>query len=201
VLVHDIKNPITGIQLAVQAVADQLGVESREILQGLEQSLQKLERTMRRTLTFTKPLQPRLQPLVVSRLLDAVARRARPLPVELECAADLPPLQADEALLEEALWNLVQNSFEARTPAGRVRLAARRSGGGELELSVEDDGPGIAASVLPNLFKPFCTTKEHGAGLGLALSRKIVEAHGGEIRADRSALGGARFTLRLRPSS
>lgn len=201
VLVHDIKNPITGIQLAIQAVADQLGVDSREILSGLEQSLQKLERTMRRTLTFAKPIQPRLQPLVAARLLEAVARRARPARVETECAAELPPLEADEALLEEALWNLVQNSLEARDPAGRVRLAARRADGGALELSVEDDGPGIPASVLPNLFRPFSTTKEHGAGLGLALARKVVEAHGGEIRAERSALGGARFTIRLRPSS
>ena len=206
VLVHDIKNPVTGIQLAVQAVADQLGVDSREILQGLEESLRKLERTMRRTLSFAKPLQPRRQALVPARLLETVARRARTelahpaARVEIECARDLPPLAADEALLEEALWNLVQNSFEALASGGRVKLGARRAADGALELSVEDDGPGIPGHVLPNLFRPFTTTKAQGTGLGLALCRKIVEAHGGEIRADRGALGGAGFTIRLRPS-
>ena len=201
VLVHDIKNPITGIQLAIQAVADQLGVDSREVLQGLEESLQKLERTMRRTLTFAKPLQLRRQRLVPSRLLETVARRARPRLVELECAPDLPQIEADEAQLEEALTNLVQNAFEAREGGGRVKLTARGAADRALELSVEDDGPGIPASALPNLFKPFHTTKGQGAGIGLALCKKIVEAHGGEIRAAPSALGGAGFTIRLRPSS
>jgi len=206
VLVHEIKNPITGIQLAVRAVADQLGEDSREILNGFEQSLQRLERTMRRTLSFAKPLQPRLRPLDGARLLDRVARRARTelsspaVRLELECAEDLPRLEVDEALLEEALWNLVQNSFEALAAAGRVILAARRTEDRALELSVEDDGPGIPGYVLPNLFKPFTTTKEQGTGIGLALCRKIAEAHGGEIRADRSVLGGARFTIRLRPN-
>ena len=67
--------------------------------------------------------------------------------------------------------------------------------------SVEDDGPGIPGRVLPNLYRPFTTTKAQGTGLGLALCKKIVEAHGAEIRADRGALGGAGFTIHLRPST
>jgi signal transduction histidine kinase len=158
---------------------------------------------MRRTLSFAKPLELKRQSVVVPRLLETVARRARteltPLSaaLEIECEADLAPFDADEALLEEVLLNLVKNALEALESGGRVRMTARRFGARTLELSVEDDGPGIPSYVLASVFKPFYTTKEKGTGIGLALCKKIVEAHGGEIRADRSALGGAGFTIRL----
>ena len=202
VLVHEIKTPITGIHLAIQAVADQLGEDTREILQDLESSLQRVERTMRRTLSFARPLELKRRSVLPARLLDKVAARARAeLPptaarLEIECGADVPALEADERLLEDALWNLVKNALEAIEPGGRARLAARRTADG-LELSVEDDGPGIPEYVLPNAFKPFYTTKAEGTGLGLAWCKKIVDAHGGQIHAGRSALGGARFSIAL----
>jgi PAS domain S-box-containing protein len=203
VLAHEIKNPITGIHLAIQAVADQLGEDTREILHGLEDSLHKVERTMRRTLSFAKPLEVRLQSVAVPRLLETVARRARTelepssAALEIECETELPLLEADEALLDEALLNLVKNALEALESGGRVRMTARRAERRALELSIEDDGPGIPDYVLPSVFKPFYTTKEKGTGIGLALCKKIVDAHGGEIRAGRSTLGGAAFTIRM----
>ena len=106
-------------------------------------------------------------------------------------------VEADEGLLEEALLNLVKNAIEALESGGRVRVVARRAGRHGLELLVEDDGPGIPDYVLPNVFKPFYTTREQGTGIGLALCKKIVDAHGGEIRAGRSSLGGASFTILL----
>jgi two-component system sensor kinase FixL len=202
VLVHEIKSPITGIHLALQAVADQLGEDTREILQGLEASLRRVERTMRRTLSFAKPLELERRSVAPERLLQSLAARARTeyprstAALEIECA-DVPLLEADEGLLEDALWNLVKNSLEALEFGGHVRLTARRTGNGKLELAVEDDGPGIPDYVLPNVFKPFYTTKATGTGIGLALCKKIVDAHGGEIRAGRGSLGGAGFTITL----
>lgn len=201
ILVHEIKNPITGIHLAIQAVADQLGEDHREILHGLEASLQKVERTMRRTLSFAKPLDLRRQPVVPARLLESVARNTRAefprskAALQIECAEGLPTVDADPALLEEVLLNLVKNAIEALEDGGTVRLSARRSEAHGLELRVEDDGPGIPDYVLPNLFKPFFTTKETGTGIGLALCKKIVEQHGGTIHATRGALGGATFEI------
>lgn len=203
VLAHEIRTPITGIHLAIQAVADQLGEDTREILRGLEDSLQKVERTMRRTLTVAKPLEPKRRAVAVGHLFDSVRKRARAelaastAALEVRCEPDLPELSADEALLEEALLNLVQNAVEALGSGGRVRLSARRASPTALELTVEDSGPGLPGYVLPNVFKPFYTTKPQGTGIGLAICKKIVDAHGGEIRAGRSDLGGASFTLQL----
>jgi signal transduction histidine kinase len=96
-----------------------------------------------------------------------------------------------------AIENLVQNALHAVAANGRVRLTLADSEGG-CELTVEDDGPGIAADVLPRLFQPFFTTKTRGTGLGLSIVKSTVESLGGSIEVGRSRdLGGASFRLRL----
>jgi len=202
-LAHEIKNPITGIHLALRAVADRLGEEHQALLNDLAERLQKLERTMRRTLSFARPLELRRAPASARALLEDAARAARPeleragIALELACEEGLPELELDAALLEEALGNLLKNALEALPRGGRVRLSAAREGARALGLVVEDDGPGISPSLAPELFKPFVTDKSGGTGLGLALCKRIVEEHGGTIEAGRGALGGARFALHL----
>ncbi len=203
ILVHDIKNPVTGIQLALRAVGELLGEDHRAILQDLEERLRRLERTMRRTLTFAKPLVLRRRRVVPRELLEAAAKGLQPelaahrIALDVDCEPALPACEADPALLEEVLQDLLRNGLEALEPGGRLRLSARRAGGERLELCVEDDGPGIPEQAQANLFRPFYTTKTTGTGIGLALCRKIVGEHGGQIRAARSALGGARFEILL----
>ena len=108
-------------------------------------------------------------------------------------------LQADRQLLGEVLTNLVANGLEALEGGdGRqVVLSVERDGKEAVRFAVEDDGPGIPASLRATLFKPFYTTKTKGSGLGLAFCKKVVEEHGGTISAEDGALGGARFEVRL----
>jgi PAS domain S-box-containing protein len=202
ILAHEIKNPITAINVALKAVAQSLGEDHQAVLADLVGRLQRVERTMRRTLSFARPLELRRRPLAPE---DVLGQAARGMRAELERAGvelviqvdrELPALDADPQLLEEVLVNLLRNAREALGAGGRVRLSAAAVRGGVL-LAVEDDGPGIPESALLELFKPFHTTKAEGTGIGLALCKKIVEEHGGEISAGRSALGGARFALRL----
>jgi len=201
-LAHEIKNPITAVNLALRAVADQLGEDQQEVLGELATRMQRMEQMLRRTLSFARPLElkrVRLEPRAfveacLARLASQVARRGAR--VELRAPHELPPLLADEQLLEEVLANLVTNALEAQEGAASV-VVSLAAAGRELVLAVDDDGPGIPDSVRATLFRPFVTSKPQGNGFGLALSRKVVEEHGGTIQAGPSALGGARFEIRL----
>ncbi len=98
--------------------------------------------------------------------------------------------------LRQVLVNLVRNAAEAAGPGGRVSVALRERDGAA-EVAVADSGPGIAPDLRARVFEPFFTTKPRGTGLGLAVSRAIARAHGGELAAEAHDAGGARFALRL----
>lgn len=123
--------------------------------------------------------------------------------VATEIAPGLPPVFADPIQIEQVILNLVRNSMEEMARAGsaerRIALSARPAeADGMIEFAVADTGPGIPTELAHRLFTPFATTKESGMGLGLSVSRSIVETHGGQIWAvERPAGAGAeiRFTL------
>ncbi len=107
---------------------------------------------------------------------------------------------ADRVQIQQVVLNLIRNAIDAMegAPVRRLTIAAKRSGAGECEIGVADTGPGISAEVADQLFQPFVTTKHSGMGVGLSISRTIVEAHGGRIRAESNADGGATFRFTLR---
>ena len=202
VLAHEIKNPITAVNVALRAVATQLGEDHKAVLEDLVARMKHLEHLMRRTLSFSRPLQIRLSDCdlgglfqrVVERLRASIAQSGSEVRTELEGEVRL---QADPQLLEELVSNLLSNAIEAKGGPARVILSASRSEAGSVLLSVEDDGPGIPPDRHGTVFKPFVTSKPAGTGLGLAICRKIVEEHGGTIGIEASRLGGARFVIRL----
>jgi signal transduction histidine kinase len=109
-----------------------------------------------------------------------------------------PPVWAafDSMLLGQVLQNLLHNAVQAMPSGGPIRITL-----GEDEamcwFRVRDAGPGVKTETLPAVFSPFFTTRAQGIGLGLAVCRRIVEAHGGSIRAENDARGGAAFTVEL----
>ena len=129
---------------------------------------------------------------------DAVAKR-----VTLEYAVEsgLPPVSGDRVHLSQVLINLIINGMDAITsserPRGLVRIAARPAPERAVELAVMDSGTGIPPHMLSRLFEPFFTTKENGMGMGLAVSRTIVEAHGGRFWAENNPTGGATFRFTI----
>jgi len=202
-LAHEIKNPLTAVNLALRAVADRLGEDQRSVLEDLSGRLARLEGTMRRTLSFARPLVLSREPCVIEDLLQDVVQlfqaemRAAGIEVELECAGDLPRISVDRGRLEDVLQNLVRNACEALEGGGHLRLSAVREGKTKVLISIDDDGPGIPPEVRAGLFKPFVTSKPGGTGLGLAIARKIVREHGGDMGTREGALGGASFWIRL----
>ncbi len=118
--------------------------------------------------------------------------------VETDLADDLPVIQADRGKLMQVLLNLVRNAMQAMDGGGRLRLrTAWTPDRNALVMEVADDGPGIPADRLEEIFNPFFTNKVDGTGLGLAVSRKIVTDHGGELTAESQEGEGATFTVRL----
>jgi C4-dicarboxylate-specific signal transduction histidine kinase len=126
---------------------------------------------------------------------------ARGVSVEIEPAAGLPPIMGDGVHLQQVLLNLVLNAMDAiESAAGTerlIRVRARRREGSEVEVMVSDTGPGIAAEKIEQIFEPFFTTKTSGMGIGLSVSRTIIEAHAGRIWAENNPTRGATFRFTL----
>jgi C4-dicarboxylate-specific signal transduction histidine kinase len=126
--------------------------------------------------------------------------QSRGVAVSLEPAPQLPQVVGDRTQLQQVIVNLAVNALQAMAPSKGRSLLIRslRSDSETVCCMVEDSGPGIASTDLPHLFDSFFTTKDAGMGMGLPISRSIIEAHGGHIRADNdSTLGGARFSFAL----
>ena len=131
--------------------------------------------------------------------VDAATRQVK---VDVDVPGDLPQVQGDRVHLQQVLLNLILNGMDALNGASpedrRVSVAVRRDGAHTVEIAVSDAGPGIPAAALAQIFDPFFTTKPTGMGMGLAISRTIVEAHGGRIWARTSTAAGRRFASRCR---
>jgi signal transduction histidine kinase len=139
--------------------------------------------------------QPRRLPIRVGDWLRRVVRLETRLEVGLGAGAELT-LQADPDQLDQLLINLVRNAVDAALETGGGVRAGWSKSGGQLEVWVEDDGPGLGDTA--NLFVPFFTTKPGGSGIGLVLSRQIAEAHGGSlVLENRSERSGCRARLLL----
>jgi signal transduction histidine kinase len=154
--------------------------------------------------------EPELAPLDVNAVVQDVLgfiedeRRRCEVEVHTELAAGLPPVMGDPIQLQQVVLNLVMNGIEAMraSPAGNRVLSIRtKAGEAGVTVAIEDCGPGIAADAIERVFDPFFTTKTGGVGLGLAITRSIIEAHGGRIWAAAGAPKGALFQFTLPAAS
>ena len=148
-----------------------------------------------------------MKTLDVPQMLDDVAALLRPdamarhIALDMDVPPDLPRLRGDRVQLQQVLLNLILNGMDAvgsdAANGRRVAVAARREGRDTLAFSVADTGTGIPSARIERVFEPFFTTKASGIGMGLSISRSIVESHGGRIWAENNAEGGATFRFTL----
>jgi len=143
---------------------------------------------------------------LVGEVLTLVERDAvkQGVTLEVRLAEGLPPVQVDRVQVSQVLLNLLVNGIEAVAAApGKerwVRIEASRGAAGRVEVAVIDSGPGIAPDLLPRLFDAFVTTKQGGLGIGLALSRTILQGHDADLLAQNNPGGGATFRFSLAAS-
>jgi PAS domain S-box-containing protein len=161
--------------------------------------IDRLRKLLKRGEMDIAPLSPELLVQDVAALLrlDAAARSIR---LECVCEPGLPPIRGDRVHLAQVLLNLIMNGMDAvaHQPAAQrhVALRARAHADGSVEFTVDDSGPGIETALLTKVFEPFFTTKPNGMGMGLSVSRTIVDAHQGRLWAENSSRG-ARFHVTL----
>jgi two-component system sensor histidine kinase HydH len=202
---HELRNPLTSIKGLVQVNLRELGTRGLPVddLAVIEQEIRRMEKTLQTFLDFARPPQPdrRLQDIlpIVERVLALVGGRARKQHVTLRFVRPESTAEAevDGDQLQQLLLNLVLNALDAMPQGGNIDVDPRPPRDGFLEIYVRDTGPGIAPHILSKVFETFVSSKETGVGLGLPLSRRIAEDHGGTLTAYNLPNEGACFLLRL----
>jgi PAS domain S-box-containing protein len=169
------------------------GHHASEVIQSIRNMVRRSETT--RSLI---PINDMIGDLLRIVRADAMNRKVT---MATEIAADAGPVLADRVQLLQVLLNLTLNAFEAmaviRPDTRRLVIRASPGGNGEILLSLRDSGPGFPAGIVEQLFEPFFSTKADGTGMGLAIARSIIEAHGGTLSGENCDDGGACFTVRL----
>jgi nitrogen fixation/metabolism regulation signal transduction histidine kinase len=208
-LAHEIKNPLTPIQLSAERLAVKLSTQLDETgKQMLERStttivnqVEAVRNLVNAFRDYARLPAPTLAPLDLGELIREilVLYENTPVKIGLQAAADLPWVLGDASQIRQIVHNMLQNAQDALAGRdnGEIVLAARTDGDHVL-LSCIDNGPAFPPEVLAHAFEPYFTTKAKGTGLGLAMIKKIVTEHGGEVKIANRDNGGAELRIRLR---
>jgi nitrogen fixation/metabolism regulation signal transduction histidine kinase len=213
-LAHEIKNPLTPIQLSAERMRRKfLGSMNEKDAQVLErathtivQQVEAMKGMVNAFSEYARAPQLVLEPFDLNALVAEVAElyRAgeRPVQVELALEAGLEAVEADRGRVRQILSNLLKNAMEALegTPDPLVQVTTRRAewhGQPVVQIEVVDNGPGFQRELMGQVFDPYVTSKPKGTGLGLAIVKKVVEEHGGRIEAHNGPGGGASVLVAL----
>lgn len=212
---HEVRNPLNFINLSIDHVRSRLGPddesrreEFQRVLQSVKGEISRINRLVAEFLRFGKPMQLHVRECALDSLVRDVAglvepkARAQGVIMSLDVEAGLPDVRVDPELLKTCLLNLTINALDAMGSGGQLAVSLAREG--ELAvIAVVDTGAGMGEEQVAQAFEPYFSTKEAGLGLGLALTHKIVEDHGGRLTLD-SALGRgtrARIALPIRAAA
>jgi PAS domain S-box-containing protein len=211
---HELRTPLTsvqmGIHLLLEGTAGTLDERQEEILQVCREDTARLDRLMRELLDLSKiesgAVTSQLVPMRPATLLhgavDALRLQveARGIRLDVDAPPDLPHVAVDRSQIERVIGNLVTNAMRATPAGGTITVSAVRRGD-EVAIAVTDSGSGIPRDYLPRIFEPFVQVPHAsggGAGLGLTISRRIVEGHGGRLTVQSEPGRGSTFTFTVR---
>ena len=202
---HEVRNPLAVVRMLWHSAVRGLPASEAQArdLQMIETKLGQMNTILDRILNLARSADPEMREVDAAEVVEEVAllTRTKLGSARIRAVLKLPGrgttrIRADRSLLEQALLNLVLNGMEAMKEGGELRLEVRAAKDGVI-LAVQDQGPGMKKEVAERLFEPFLTRRPGGTGLGLALVRRTVEAHGGSVRVHSNPGRGTRVEIRL----
>ncbi|HET7205447.1 MAG TPA: ATP-binding protein [Terriglobales bacterium] len=203
-LAHEIRNPLAGIAGVVEIIGRDLPAASpaRAVVKDVRLEIFQINRIVGDLLETARPRSPQIRlgdlntTVEHSVMLARQQALSKPITIDLRKNSGLPEVEHDADQIHQVLLNLLLNSIQAIDGKGIIKVEVEQVGD-SAEIIVSDTGRGIAPELLPNIFKPFFTTKGNGTGLGLSLARRIVEEHQGTIDVTSAVGQGTRFAVRL----
>ena len=213
-IAHEIRNPLAGIQGAIQILAEGFPKEDprTQVADEIQKQIYKLERLVRDLLNYAKPIPANYLSTDINGLVDKVlsffvTQRGMPVDYKIEkrLFSSLPRTMIDPSSMEQAFLNIILNAQKAMPKGGTftvstVPLSKRKDDGKEVhevQIIFEDTGIGIPRENLSKIFNPFFSTRTDGTGLGLAIAKNIVERHGGRIEVESQINVGTKFVITL----
>jgi signal transduction histidine kinase len=205
-IAHEVKNPLNATLIHLELLKMQLSDHptALEHVAVIGTQMRRLDEVVQGFLKFTRPEDLQLQPVAVEpligELMPIISAEASKhgVDVRVEFAPDLPLVNADPGLLQQALLNLAINACQAMPHGGRLRLGGDVAPRHQVAITVEDTGVGIPPDILARIFDLYFTTKEQGSGIGLSLVYRTVQLHDGEIEVQSTPGRGTTFRLLLR---
>jgi signal transduction histidine kinase/PAS domain-containing protein len=218
---HEVKNPLNAMTIHLELLKGKLSRVMQPVAAGgsppsdlrppssdvgrhvdiIGKEIQRLDQVLNGFLRFARPDELKLQPThlaaVVSDVITTVTPEAEQMRVTVkhDCSPGLPAINADQAMLRQALLNLALNACQAMPDGGTLRITCRASARNRVEVDVEDTGIGIPPENLEKIFDLYFTTKERGTGIGLSMVYRIVQLHDGEVEVQSTPGSGTRFRL------
>ncbi len=210
-LAHEIKNPLTPIQLSAERLglklASQLDEDGRAMLERATTTIVNQVEAMKNLVNafrdYAKLPSPTLGRVDLNALIGEVLAlyETSAVPIRPELDPEIPQIVGDASQLRQVIHNLLQNAQDAMADntSGSITIATTLRRTGRVRMCVADEGTGFPPDMLARAFEPYYTTKKRGSGLGLAIVKKIVDEHGGDIRLVNRDTGGAEVRIHLRP--
>jgi len=209
-LAHEIRNPLAGMKISIEVLLSELDLEQRdrEVLLKVVEQIRNIELLMKNLLNYTRPAAAQPVSFDVNKILEksiyfiekhpSFVSGAPRKQVIRELDDQLPEIIGDPQQLQQVFLNLLLNAAEAIGEGGKITVRTWHDEQAKtVSISLRDTGSGIAPELQEKIFQPFFTTKGKGTGLGLAVSKRIVEEHGGSIGIENHVDGGVTFTITL----
>jgi PAS domain S-box-containing protein len=206
IFAHEVRNPINNIRMGLEVLASNY-LEKEDMTEEFERLLNdidRLEDLMKSILSSSRPREYKMGPVNLRGLIESLLYRWKPRMARYKIVPDIQStdpnllVKGDKRSLEQVFTNLVQNAINAmRNSGGKLSIRiADQPNSNTVSIDISDTGPGIPAEILDRIFEPFFTTNQDGNGLGLAITKQIINVHNGQISVN-SVPGGTVFRITL----